>query len=197
MSLANVEALKEAVANWLNRADLAVMIPDFIRLCEADLQRRVVHVMGMSSTATLLAASGGVTLPADFNGVMSAKARCRLGFVPPDVFYSYSEASGSPGQYTLIGDQMKLYPEPSDGETVTLVYRVKFAVLTSGTNWLLTNHPDAYLFGALAHAEPYIGEDIRLPLWKQKYEEALSSIESAGIRLTSGGSLQLKSNGSV
>lgn len=195
MSLATYESLVAAIADWLNMPDLGVMIPDFVRLAEADLQRRVIHAQGMAATASLTTTAGAADLPATFNGVLTAKGQNRLRFIPPDVFFGYADASGTPCEYTLIADQMLLYPSPPDGTVITLVHKVKLALLTTGANWLLTNHPDAYLFGALVHAEPYIGKDIRAPMWSAKYENILRSIELDGIRLSSGGSLQLKSNG--
>jgi hypothetical protein len=47
------------------------------------------------------------------------------------------------------------------------------------TNWLLDKNPDAYLFGCLVEAELYIGHDERVPLWAQRREAALASIEQA------------------
>ena len=44
------------------------------------------------------------------------------------------------------------------------------------SNWLLANHPDAYLFGTLCEAEPFIGHDERFPLWKARRDEVLNEI---------------------
>jgi hypothetical protein len=194
MSLSTYAQLTASIGDWLNRPDLGGMIPDFVRLCEADLQRRLVHVRGLADIASLTTTAGAVTLPDDFNGVLSVKSTCRLKFVPPDVLYGYADASGIATEYTLIGDQMVLYPEPSDGTAVTLAYKVKLDLLTTGTSWVLTNHPDAYLFGSLMNAEPYMGDDMRVPMWGKRYEDIMRSIELDGIRQATGGSLQLKPN---
>lgn len=47
------------------------------------------------------------------------------------------------------------------------------------SNWLLANHPDVYLFGSLVEAEMFIGNDERMPAWKQKREETFASIDLA------------------
>ncbi len=43
MSITTYSELKTAVANWLNRDDLTAVIPDFISLAEADMDRKVRH----------------------------------------------------------------------------------------------------------------------------------------------------------
>lgn len=57
------------------------------------------------------------------------------------------------------------------------------------TNWLLTNHPDVYLFGSLAEAESYIGNDERVPLWMQRRESSLTSIMQADLKARWSGSV--------
>jgi hypothetical protein len=47
------------------------------------------------------------------------------------------------------------------------------------TNWLLQEHPDAYLYGTLANAEAFIGHDERIQLWLAAREAAFASIEQA------------------
>ena len=43
MSITTYSELKTAVANWLNRDDLTSVIPDFIALTEADMDRKIRH----------------------------------------------------------------------------------------------------------------------------------------------------------
>lgn len=44
------------------------------------------------------------------------------------------------------------------------------------TNWLLTAHPDAYLYGALLEAAPYLLDDSRLAMWATALEKVLGEI---------------------
>ncbi len=46
-------------------------------------------------------------------------------------------------------------------------------------NWLLINHPDAYLYGALMEAEPYMKNDQRIATWAQGLSAAIDAINSA------------------
>jgi len=47
---------------------------------------------------------------------------------------------------------------------------------TNTTNWLLTSHPDVYLYGSLLEAEPYLKDDERAALWGTLYEQAASQV---------------------
>src|SRR5205823_2061803 len=53
------------------------------------------------------------------------------------------------------------------------------------TNWLLTNHPDAYLYGTLAAAEPFLSPDDPLVgMWKAQREEILEEILRDDLKVT-------------
>ena len=43
MSITTYAELKSAIANWLLRDDLTSVIPDFIALAEADMNRAIRH----------------------------------------------------------------------------------------------------------------------------------------------------------
>ncbi|MCK8356920.1 hypothetical protein LXA28_18340, partial [Erwinia amylovora] len=48
------------------------------------------------------------------------------------------------------------------------------------TNWLLTDHPDLYLYGSLLQAEAYLFNDDRLAVWKTAHDEVMAEIMTAG-----------------
>ena len=48
------------------------------------------------------------------------------------------------------------------------------------TNWLLTAHPDVYLYGSLREAGIFMQEDERVPLWTAGYKSAVDSINDLG-----------------
>ena len=198
MGFATYSQLQDAVAGWIDRQDLTARIPDFVTICEARLRRLVVHEVGMSATVTFTTNDGAYSLPEDFNGAVSLStglAGCPvIDFITPIEFDRASPYGfGPPYRYTIVGQQLKITP-PQDVE-LTLVYRVKIDLLRYGPNWLLEEHPDAYLYGTLAAAEPYILEDERLPLWKSLFDEAMAEISADGQRQKYSGPLQMTSNG--
>lgn len=46
------------------------------------------------------------------------------------------------------------------------------------TNWMLTNAPSVYLYGALLEASAYLLDDERIPLWKQAFDNAVFELQS-------------------
>ena len=69
MPLSNYSELQASVADWINRDDLTDQIPDFITLCEASMQRRLL-TFNMEATTTLQTVANTATLavPTGFNG---------------------------------------------------------------------------------------------------------------------------------
>ena len=57
MAITTYDELKTSVADFLNRDDLTSVIPDFITMAEADLNRNVRHYYGGAQTQTLTASS--------------------------------------------------------------------------------------------------------------------------------------------
>ena len=65
MSISTYSELKTSIANWLNRDDLTSVIPDFIALNEADMDRRIRH-WRMEQRATATIDTRYTALPSDF-----------------------------------------------------------------------------------------------------------------------------------
>ena len=73
--------------------------------------------------------------------------------------------------------------------TVAVDYYGSIPALTTGntTNWLMTKHPDLYLFATCAQAEFYVWNDARLPIWKARTEELIEQINGATAKERYGG----------
>ena len=183
MTISTYSELQSAVENWLHIGGLAARVPDFIALAEADMNRRLYIRANEDSTTGAL--SGSLTLPTDFLRAkrvaveVSGKYR-DLEYVPPESISDYGH-SGSPHFYTLLGEQIQFDPSPDGSYTYLLRYYKRFTPLSnaSPTNWLLTNAPDAYLYGALAHSAPFVGQDSRVGLWIAAYDRAIEQIKTA------------------
>jgi len=80
-----------------------------------------------------------------------------------------------------VGDEFQYYPSPDASYTATLTYYARIPALSvsATTNWLLTAHPDAYLYGALLQAAPYLRDNDALQVYGAGYTAALSSIRAA------------------
>lgn len=187
MALSTFADLKSAVADFVNREDLTAVIPTFVALAEADMARKVRAIaMETRSTATLDAQYSG--LPADWLETISlrisgADQRLTLASLAEiaDLRAWNDDEAGQPTHYAHVAGGLELYPTPDDTYTAELVYYAKPTALSTdgSTNWLLTNHPDAYLYGALTHSAPYLKDDARVEIWASLYANAIQSINQA------------------
>lgn len=198
MAISNYSELKTAVADFLNRADLTSVIPTFISLAEADFNRKIRHrKMLTRSTATL--DTHFTALPGDFleayNVQLNTTPVRPMEYITPEYADELRQgrfsASGQPRYYTLIGDTLEAIPVPDASYTVELTYYTSLTALSdaSTTNWLLTSHPDLYLYASLAASAPYLKEDERLPMWVQWKDRMIEDLNDQSERSEVSGSV--------
>lgn len=188
MAITTYSELKAAVADWLHRTDLTAMVPDFITLAEsvlsADIRSR--H-METRTTIACTASNAFVAIPSDIVEmrrivVTDASPRRVLKYVTPDELttdYSFDRV-GVPAVFAVIGEEIELAPIPDSAYTLEVVYAQRIPALSdiNPTNWLLTQYPNAYLYGALLQAQPYIVNDARIPAIQQMYGQIVQSINT-------------------
>jgi hypothetical protein len=105
-------------------------------------------------------------------------------------------ANGKPLYFGIVGGQIRVLPVPDSTYTAELTYYAKLSKLssTNATNWLLTQAPDVYLYGALMQAAPYLKDDDRITIWATMYTRGLEELQVADDRgATSGGSILMRS----
>jgi hypothetical protein len=61
-----------------------------------------------------------------------------------------------------------------------------------GVNWLLTAHPDIYLWGTLSASAPYIGNDARLATWQTLYAQAVLAARTIDRQRKVGSGMQVR-----
>jgi len=187
MALDSYLNLQTAIADLLNRSDLTDVIPDFIDLTEAELGRILQGRPMRTSLSVTYDTSGSLSVPVDFVRPVTLTLETSLYNWPIEVKpYDYlvqkrgQLVTGPPRYVTLVGDTFQFAPvaDSDTAYTGTLVYDAALAPLTSTqtTNWVLTNHPDVYLYGAAFHSAPYLKDDDRMPLWESLYRKALDQI---------------------
>lgn len=187
MPFANYTELQAAIADYLARPDLTGQIKDFVRLAEAKLQRVLLstenELIALGSTDD----QGRLTLPSDLRQIRAVKAgsgslaRVLNATSAADYYQLTREPSGSTVRGYMISAKT-LYLIPASGPVdVTIVYNQGLTPLSEGfqSNWLLEGHPDVYLYGALAEAEPFIRNDERIALWKGLLRAAVDEVNTA------------------
>jgi len=203
MAITDYDELNTAVANWLDRTDLTDRIPEFIDLAEATFNRTIRNHRMITKNDSYSLDGRYVDLPSDtlevIRIVVSGSPVVTLEYMTPEEIaekrYTLS-STGKPVYYTVIGgstNQIELLRSPDDTYTASIVYYTKISALTD-TNWLLTNNPDIYLFGALLEAEPYLKNDERLPMWAARLNKGLEELRMQGEReMHTGSSLRMRS----
>ena len=186
--------LQTEIANWLDRTDLTATIPTFIELAEANFNR-VIRQPDMITKDDSFSISGRyTTLPTDTLEIV----RIVLDLTPVVVFeYMTPEelserrvsltGGGKPYYFTTVGgstNQLEVLRSPDSTYTASIIYYTRIAALSDAatTNWLLTSHPDIYLYGALVEAEPYLKNDDRMPMWTSRLDKALNDLRLQGQR---------------
>jgi hypothetical protein len=191
MAITTYTELKAAIANWLDRDDLTAVIPDFISLAEKQMEREIRHYKMIERSSGALDSQYSA-VPADWletlrfsiiDGNTSALEMTTLN----DLMTRRENASntnGRPRFYAHIGETFELFPTPDTTYNMELVYYQEIPALSASnaTNWLLTDAPDAYLYGALSQASPYLGEDERVAVWNSLFAGAVASLNRASLK---------------
>ena len=186
MALANYTDLQASVAAWLNRSDLTAVIPDFIAIAE-NLHSRDLRLRKQIITTTLTTVSSnrGVTLPSDFlefeNVSLLDSPERQLTYATVeqlDSAYPNLGGNSEPSLYTIEADQILFGPTPDSAYVISILYYARFSSLSiSGTNWLMTNHPQAYLYASLMQACLYIKDKSAAGEYKKLYDETVMNLQ--------------------
>ena len=208
MALTNYSGLKASFADFLNRDDLTSVIPDFVALAEAQINRDVRHWrMEARSSGQQDPADEYMQIPADWvetirlhlTGTGTSVVNLVSRDAMADKRSANENATGTPRMYTHADGQFQLYPTPSNDTDFELLYYQKIpSLITNTDNWLLLEAPDVYLYGALLHSAPYLAEDARLAVWAQLYSAAVQRLnQTSEDAMFSGSGLTLKVRGLV
>lgn len=195
--IADYDELKAAIADFLNRDDLTSVIPTFIRLAETRMDRDLRHWRQEKRSAASLDTQYSA-IPGDY----LRPIRLQITDAPTSEVAPISTAqmlqlreerndrTGRPTHYTLTAGGIELYPTPDMAYNASLVYYGRVTALSDSntTNWLLTEAPDAYLYGALVHAAPYLKDDNRFAIWESLFSQAVVNLNASSGDAKYGGS---------
>lgn len=189
MSITTYAELQSAITNWLGgRSDIAAArITECIALFEASANRRL-RTRKQETTTTLTPSSGSATLPTDYlearRVTWTGSVRVELQYAEPSYLQAAwsSTPSGTPVVYTIEGSTLKV--RPTSTTDLEFAYYAMIAALSDSatTNWLLTAHPDLYLFGSLAELETLLENDTRVQMWIQRRDAIFDEIEKLSNR---------------
>lgn len=198
MAITNVGELKAAVADWINREDIADVIPGFIsqadnriltdhRSSVIPLDEEVVKVVGAAGQLSPYAFPEGVPQslliddkliePASWETYWQARTDGSLG-----ARWSYYEGKI---WYTGWPDRDEGADNTANAVTIRVKTRTKEPLDISNdanTSLMLTNHPELYLFGALTEAATYLRDIEGITLYQTRYDGLMDETAKGYLR---------------
>lgn len=168
MTVATYSELVSELELWLGRADLTARIPTFIRLFEAKMNRRL-RSPDMEQTFSRTTIIG-----TDTYALNSASRALRSAYIEDDSTNVYS--------YKIVGESIVIDPVPTGEFTLVYTAYSVLSALDSGnpTNWLLDDHPDAYLAGTLAAAYAFERDEAAAGNYNAVLEGIIEEIKREG-----------------
>lgn len=193
-TITNYTTLQSTIADYLNRGDLTAQIPTFIQLAEADFNTRL-RTREMIIRAEATSDKEFVQLPSDWVEAINLQI---VGGKSPLRFVTLDEADRMVASeqftqvvaYSLMNGAIELVPAPGNNVDIEMVYYGKITPLSSqvSTNWLLTKAPDVYLYGSLMHAQPFLMDDQRMPVFAALYNARIDALNEESMKSTHSGS---------
>lgn len=187
MALATYADLLASVASWTGRTDLASVIPDFVIIFEAVVNRRL-RARQMETTATLTTSAGLVALPADYLGwrrlTWTGSTGIELKYKTPSglriLFPQF--VAGIPSSFTIEGSNIQTADTDDTTGAFTFEYYQKIPTLSGTVNWLYATHPDAYLFGTMTELYSFQKDADNVAFWGGRRDTVLDEIEALALR---------------
>ena len=183
MALANYTDLQASVASWLHRSDLTTQIVDFITMAESRLNRQLrLRAMEADETLTTVIDSRSCALPDRFVEPIECEIMLPNGNTWDPLYKSIPEemsvttVSGRPCYWTIDGETVAFERPLDQAYNMRLRCFIGFDLASTTTNWLMTNHPDLYLYGTLLEAPIYLRDESRLALWQERFDRALDQV---------------------
>ena len=198
----NYSELQTNIASWLNRQDLSAVIPTFISLAEADFNRSL-RTRDMLCRATATLDTQFTALPSDF--LEAKNVQLNVNPVRPLEYVTLEYAdflrsgnfitAGKPLYFTIHNGALETVPIPDSDYEIEFTYYKKITPLSDSntSNWLLSSHPDIYLYGSLMQSAPYLKDDERMGVWGSLYRQMIADANNASDNAeASGGVMKMR-----
>ena len=172
----NYVEVQAQVAQWMNRDDLTAMIPDFIVLTE-ERMNRALRTRKMETVLSETAIIGGAITPA--SDVVDVKLiwptgsdQCPLKAQALEAVVD-SDDTGTPTVYAWRGSDLVF---DGGGSVEGVLYTRIPALATAATNWVSQTAASLYLFGALAEAKLYVGDEAGAQTWLARFLDGIDQL---------------------
>lgn len=197
MALANYTDLQASVASWMNRTDLAAVIPDFVAITESKIARDLrLRNQLTQTTLAVVASVREAALPTgwlEFDTVSIAgtpDSLCQyMTSEYLDAKFPDGSYAGKPAFFTIQGTSIVFGPLPDAAYTANASYYAAFGALaTNSANWLLTNAPNVYLYGCLREGAFFTKDAAGAAQWDGLYKQEVKNLQDADDKANHSGS---------
>ena len=189
MAIDSYTALKNFVSSHLE-LDTATeaQLPNLIQLAECELDRLLTTPWGEEVAYTSTSANiQTVALPDDFQQmrtiIINDDYPLEAVTLNP-LFSTYKDGiTGEPQVYAIANRNLYLGPIPDAVYTITATYAASLTPLSDSNadNWLLTSHPDAYLYATIAQTEMFLVNDERAARAMAKLNQIIDQINKTAV----------------
>lgn len=177
MALGTYAELKTALATWAVRDDLTSRMADFVALAEAEI-RKDVRCQAMETLATGTLTGETLAFPTGFIWAKYLKVnRYVREYMAPADYADLDEQDDTSPRFTIIGQSFYILNGAS-GDSYSLIYWKAFTAFSADadTNWLLTNHPDVYLWAGLKQVALALKDDAEAARCDGLYRSAVAKV---------------------
>jgi hypothetical protein len=187
MAITSYAQLKTAVGTWLERASVTEVtdnVADWIELAESNLMLSLnLRAQETEATLTGVVSSRSPTgFPTDFKAPISLFITTS-GYGPTELTpqvagkMAYSTTNGTPTAWVIDGTGLKFNVPCDQAYTFALRYEpLALSLATTDPNWLLTNHPGAYLAATLVEACLFFGDAENAGIWQARMDKLVGLI---------------------
>lgn len=196
------ELVTALTTSWPHRADLgSANAIEFIALAEAKFNRRLrTRFQELALSETAIDASYQISIPSNvvaikriwrtdepktplmpvtLDAIIDAQGTLRYGYTTLALHYAWES------------DKWRF---DGTGNVAGVLYRNIPALVsvTNPTNWLLTSHPDLYLYAGLAEAYIYLNDQPRAAMYEAKRDALIQELNRADNRDSFSGPLMVR-----
>ena len=212
MNYTDIVAAAKAYADRID-AEVSDNIDVFILMAESKINR-ILKTRDQSTRAFITAVElqEFYPLPTDYAGMRNLQYNSEIPTSSTSQTHSYdymtpvlfnerrNQPFGGKFYYTVIADQLQIFPALCPDQTLEMIYYQKVPNLNSEsvTNWLSDNYPDIYISGIVSEIEFFVKNYEVGDAWQQRLNAALDELKSSDIEERwSGAPLLIKGENNV
>lgn len=205
----NYTEIKNMALGYSDRSDTEITskMDLFLRMVESRINRALETQTMINTVQTVLVDNVfEYTLPTDYLSIKDIKIvnldnenySYPLEMASPERVTTFRMDGSDQRIYAVLGNTVQICSNPYDADlnlVLEISYYQKLTALdgVNTTNWISTNHPDAYIFGLMVEINSYVKDADAAMLWENRFNGVLSEITSQDSRyLWSGPTLKVK-----